>query len=70
VRDFRSGRFAKALTGETPVSLQPGPRLIIHAMPTQAVLGFGQIDPVPHCRGQRHLALIGQANGVAGNLKL
>jgi len=68
VRDFRSDRLAKVLTGETPVQLQPGPRLVIHAIPTQAALGLVQIDPVPYSRGQKYLPMIGQANGTAANL--
>lgn len=68
VRDFRSDRLAKILTGETPVSLQPGPRLVIHAIPTQAALGLVQIDPVPYSRGQKYVPLIGQENGIAASL--
>lgn len=68
IRDFRSDRLAKVLTGETPVPLKAGPQLVVHAIPTQAALGLVQIDPVPYWRGTSYLPLIGQDSGVAAKL--
>lgn len=68
VRDFRSDRLAKVLTGETPTRLKPGPQLVVHAMPTQAALGLVQIDPVPYSRGASYLPMIGKVSGVAATL--
>jgi Putative DNA-binding domain len=68
IRDFRSDRLAKVLTGETPTPLKPGPQLVVHAIPTQAALGLVQIDPVPYSRGASYLPMIGQSSGVAATL--
>lgn len=57
VRDFRSDRLAKILTGDTPTPLKSGPQLVIHAIPTQAALGLVQIDPVPYSRGASYLPM-------------
>jgi hypothetical protein len=68
IRDFRSNRLAKVLTGETPTPLKGGPQLVIHAIPTQAALGLVQLDPVPYSRGASYLPMIGQRTGVAAKL--
>lgn len=68
VRDFRSDRLAKVLTGETPTPLKAGPQLVLHAIPTQAALGLVQIDPVPYARGATYLPMIGQRSGTAATL--
>ena len=63
LRDFRSDRLAKILIGETPAPIGTGPKLVVHAIPTQAALGLVQIDPVPYSRGQASLPMIGR-NGT------
>lgn len=68
VRDFRSDRLAKVLTGETPTPLKCGPQLVVHVIPTQAALGLVQIDPVPYSRGTTYLPMIGQRSGTAAKL--
>ncbi len=68
VRDFRSERLAKILTGETPTSLMAGPQLVVHAIPTQAALGLVHIDPVPYSRGEYYLPLFGLRSGIAAKL--
>lgn len=68
VRDFRTDRLAKVLTGDTPTPLHAGPQLVVHAIPTQAALGLVQIDPVPYSRGVSYLPMIGQRSGVAATL--
>lgn len=68
VRDFRTGRLACLLTGQTPVPLKAGPQLVVHAIPTQAALGLVQMDPVPYSRGEAYLPMIGQTSGVAATL--
>jgi len=68
VRDFRTDRLAKVLTGDTPTPLKAGPQLVIHAIPTQAALGLVQVDPVPYSRGVSYLPMIGQRSGVAATL--
>lgn len=68
IRDFRSDRLAKVLIGKTPTPLKDGPKLVIHAIPTQAALGLVQIDPVTYSRGASYLPMIGQRSGVAATL--
>jgi len=68
VRDFRTDRLAKVLTGDTPTLLKNGPKLVVHAIPTQAALGLVQIDPVPYSRGTSYLPRIAQRSGVAATL--
>lgn len=68
IRDFRSDRLAKVLTGETPTPLKDGPKLVIHAIPTQAALGLVQLDPVPYSRGASFLPMIGQRTGITAKL--
>ncbi|MGQ3085348.1 MAG: AlbA family DNA-binding domain-containing protein [Hydrogenophaga sp.] len=68
VRDFRSDRLAKVLTGDTPTPLKDGPRLVVHVVPTQAALGLVNVDPVPYSRGTPYLPTIGRDGGVAATL--
>jgi hypothetical protein len=70
VRDFRTDRLAKILTGQTPCAMQPGPQLVIHAIPTQAAQGLVQLDPVPYFRRERTVPMLGKmmASGVSLNL--
>jgi Putative DNA-binding domain len=58
LRDFRTERVGKILSGDTPHRLVNTPFLIAHFIPTQAALGFVQIDPVPYLT-QRRLPVIG-----------
>lgn len=68
IRDFRSDRLAKVLTGDTPTPLKAGPQLVVHAIPTQAALGLVQIDPVPYSRGASFLPMISQRLDVPATL--
>jgi hypothetical protein len=52
VRDFRTERLGKILSGEAPHHLVSGAVLVGHFVPTQAALGLVQIDPVPYVRGR------------------
>jgi hypothetical protein len=68
IRDFRSDRLSKVLTGDTPSPIQAGPRLVVHVIPTQSALGLVNIDPVPYSRGATYLPMIGRNAGVAATL--
>jgi len=59
MRDFRAERLAKIATDQTPVTLAAGPKLVIHAIPTQAALGQAPIDPTRYSRGRQSLPVIG-----------
>lgn len=64
VRDFRTERLGRILSGEVPHRLVDGPVLTVHLVPTQAALGFVQIDPVPYTN-QRGLPVLGAGGGMA-----
>jgi len=59
LRDFRSDRLAKVVTGRTPVALGANPKLIVHAISTQAANGQAYIDPVSYSRNTRRLPVLG-----------
>jgi hypothetical protein len=59
LRDFRSERLAKVVTGQTPVRLGSNPKFVIHAVPVQAAQGQAYIDPVVYSRGTRRLPVLG-----------
>lgn len=64
LREFRSERLGKILSGEAPHRLIDGPLLVAHLFPTQAALGLIQVDPVPYTN-QRGLPVIGAGSGMA-----
>lgn len=51
VRDFRTERLGRLLSGEAPVRLVPGALQVLHLIPTQAALGLMAIDPAPYMNG-------------------
>lgn len=55
VRDFRTARLSKILTGETPHKLADGPQLVVHLIPTQAALGLMHVDPVVLVNNRRQV---------------
>lgn len=57
VRDFRTERIGKLISGEGPHRLVPGALLIGHFVPTQAALGTVQVDPIPYMQ-QRALPVL------------
>jgi hypothetical protein len=59
VRDFRSERLGKLMSGEAPHRLVAGALLIGHFVPTQSAFGTVQIDPIPYMR-QRVLPILGE----------
>lgn len=64
VRDFRTNRLGKLLTGEGPHRLVDGPLLVAHLVPTQAALGLVQVDPVPYAN-ERRLPVLGTRGDLA-----
>jgi hypothetical protein len=64
VRDFRTERLGKLLSGEAPHPLIDAPLLVVHLVPTQAALGLVQIDPVPYTDRQS-LPLLGATPTLA-----
>lgn len=67
VANFRTGRLGKILSGEGPRMVR-GPALVLHLVPTQAMLGQVQIDPIQYTNltnGHRYLPLIGATGNPA-----
>lgn len=67
-RDFRSDRLGKVVTGETPVRLGTGPKLVVHAISTEAALGQAVVDPLAYTRGRRGLPYVGSLAPSQANL--
>ena len=61
VRDFRTDRLAKVLSGDTPCPFMPGPFMVAHVIPTQALLGNVQLDPLPYDTGRRRMPFFGSS---------
>lgn len=70
VRDFRTERLSKIITGELPCKLVDGSIWVLHLIPTQAVLGTGAIDPLPYLYTERHLPALGTRNHIAARVNL
>lgn len=68
VRDFRTDRLAKVLTGETPYALAAGPVLVLHLVPLQAVLGTVDVDPVQYLGLRRGIPVITARSGAVAAL--
>lgn len=64
IKDFRTERLGKILSGEAAHPLVDAPALVVHLIPTQAVLGFLQIDPVPYTY-QQFLPVLGTSSANA-----
>lgn len=60
MRDFRAERLVRISTEQTPVALETGPKLVIHAIPTQAALGQAYIDPTRYTTGRQSLPVLGR----------
>lgn len=58
IREFRTERLGKILSGEAPHRLVPGALLVGHFIPTQAALGTVQVDPIPYMEN-RALPILG-----------
>ena len=71
VRDFRTERLGRILSGETPVKLATGPALVIHIVPTQAALGSVQIDVAQYVApGMLHIPRFGPSTSYSTRINL
>ncbi len=64
VRNFRTERIGKLVSGEAPLQLAAGSIFVVHLVPIQAVMGQVQIDPVPYTHA-RALPALGMSAGGA-----
>jgi len=69
-RNLRVERLAKIMTGQTPVTLGDPPKLVVHAISSQAALELAHINPLPYATNARQLPCIGwgYTSGVRLNL--
>lgn len=66
LRDFRTDRIGKLMSGLSPVRLVAGPIIMVHLIPTQSALGIGSVDPIPYTvNGNRQLPILGVGRGVS-----
>ena len=70
VRDFRTDRLGRMLTGNTPSPLMPGPMLVLHVIPVQAAMGLVQLDPLLYETRERKLPFVGQGGAATIRLNL
>lgn len=70
VRDFRTERLARIMTGDTPCKLVDGSVWVLHLIPTQAALGMGAIDPLPYFHSHRHIPALGVQHHVNPRVNL
>ncbi len=71
IRDFRTERLGRILSGDTPVPLAEGPALVLHVVPTQAALGGVQVDITQYVApGMLHLPRFGRVTGYSTRVNL
>jgi len=74
VRDFRTERISRILTGEGTPTLAPGAVLVMHLVPSEAALGLMQVDPlayVPSLRaGARYLPWLARDGSGSPSINL
>lgn len=65
IKNFRTDRLSKIITGDTPFKLVNGAVLVVHLVPIQAVLS--QISPnvVQYSDGRRRIPIIAASHGSA-----
>jgi len=67
VRDFRTERISRILTGEGTPKLAPGAVLVMHLVPSEAALGLMQVDPLQYVpslkQGARFLPFLDRSSG-------
>ena len=68
IRDFRSSRLGKVLTGEVPYKLTASTVLVLHLVPLQAVLGVVDVDPVQYLGQRRQIPIVASPSGAVTSL--
>ncbi len=68
IRDFRSSRLGKVLTGEVPYKLSANTVLVLHLVPLQAVIGFVDVDPVQYLGQRRQIPIVASPSGAVTSL--
>lgn len=65
LKNFRTDRLSKVLTGDTPFKLVAGAVLVVHVVPIQAVLGQVAPDVVQYSGLRRQIPIIATPHGSA-----
>ncbi|WP_081630036.1 helix-turn-helix domain-containing protein [Thiomonas sp. FB-6] len=68
VRDFRTDRLAKVLTGEVPFRLTHSTVLVLHIVPVDAVLGAVDVNPVQYLGLRRGIPVVASRSAAADAL--
>lgn len=68
VRDFRTDRLAKVLTGEVPYRLTQSTVLVLHLVPVDAVLGAVDVNPVQYLGLRRGIPVVASRSHAAESL--
>ncbi|RQZ64047.1 ATP-binding protein [Burkholderia sp. Bp9004] len=68
IRDFRSDRLSKVLTGEVPYKLTASTVLVLHIVPLQAALGVVDINPVQYLGLRRQIPVAASPSGAVASL--
>jgi hypothetical protein len=61
IRAFRTDRIIAISNNETPVPMNPGPKLVMHCIPMESFTGQPQYDLIPFLRDFARLSAIGGA---------
>jgi hypothetical protein len=59
IRGFRTDRIIAISNNETPVPMNPGPKLVMHCIPIESFAGQPQYDVVPFLRDYARLPALG-----------
>lgn len=65
LRNFRTDRLSKVMTGETPFKLAEGAVLVVHIVPIQAMLGKLAPDIVQYSGLRRKIPIVAATSGAA-----
>jgi hypothetical protein len=61
IRGFRTDRIIAISNNETPVRMNPGPKLVMHCIPIESFASQPQYDLIPFLRDLTRLSLIGSS---------
>jgi len=69
IRGFRTDRIIAISNNETPVPMNPGPKMVMHCIPIESFAGQPQYDLIPFLRDHARLSALGN-QGFSRRLNL
>jgi hypothetical protein len=69
IRSFRTDRIIAISNNETPVPMNPGPKMVMHCIPTESFAGQPQYELIPFYKNHARLPAIGN-RGYSRRLNL